>query len=120
MCTDPLNTRKERLSCTRFFLKIIAIDVLVEELEIELPNGKTLVQKVEYEWVPPRYLDVNALGAQLLNVQIFKENGYNLTMTQTSLRTRLFWREEVELEGGSLGEPMVTKEGGSAVGSISG
>ncbi|KAJ6808907.1 uncharacterized protein M6B38_152030 [Iris pallida] len=62
--------------------------------------------------------DVNALGAQLLNVQIFRENGYNLTTTQTSWRMRLFWQEDVELEGGSLGEPMVTKEGGSAVGSI--
>ncbi|KAJ6814401.1 uncharacterized protein M6B38_139920 [Iris pallida] len=50
---DPLTAWKERLSYARIFLEISATDVLVEELEIELPSGKMFFQKVEYEWVPP-------------------------------------------------------------------
>ncbi|KAJ6836007.1 uncharacterized protein M6B38_329295 [Iris pallida] len=55
------------------------------------------------------------LDELLLNVQKFKGKGHKLTRTPTSWRTRLVWKKRQSWK--ELGEPMVTWDGGSAVGS---
>lgn len=51
---DAATTLKTRLNYARLLVEVSANDELPDEINLTLCNGENVIQKVEYEWVPPK------------------------------------------------------------------
>ncbi|XP_016512276.1 uncharacterized protein LOC107829318 [Nicotiana tabacum] len=62
ICTDKLTTECERISYARILVEMDITQPLPEEILIKKPDGRSWMQRVDFEWKPKFCLDCNKFG----------------------------------------------------------
>lgn len=62
LCTDRLTADCERISYARILVEMDITQPLPDEVYIEIPNGRSWMQTVEFEWKPIFCQDCNSFG----------------------------------------------------------